>query len=449
MALNPAQIRYPVIPGVSQAVQEELTTLRRMIYQQQETPATPVTPTIPAPVTVTSSSSSNSGGGGGAPSATIYANVPLLASVPSNNPAVGQPYANDGTVVDVMGALYRYNRDTLTWDLLVNAISLTDTHANRLANYPSVNYPTNTRFCETDRTTTYWVQNATGTVTVAGGVNVTWVGGNKFINTGTGFTAAQWPAGTPIVIAGVLCHVGSVTNSGALVLSTATTNGAGVSYSVASGRWVYLMGQYSAAIGSIPTDLGENDTATTGVAFLFGETTYSHVLKWNTSAWNWAPGEPGSGMMVEFEVDPTGPGWHLYDGTVGVVYLKADGTTGTQTLPDLVSGAGMAAFVEAGSPNSGPTAAVAPTFTGNALTPTGTVSAPTFIGNAAALTTTLFTPVALATPALTSIDGSATSYTPSGTNSAPTFTGAPVTPTGTISATAEPRKIVRRPFFRQ
>ncbi len=214
--------------------------------------------------------------------------------------------------------------------------------------------------------------------------------------------------------------------------------------------WVYLEGEYVAVVGSLPTTgfngaaLGANDTD-----LRFGETTYSHRLRFSGTVWNWAPGESGSGMLELFEVDPTGNGWHLYDGTANVPYLKADGTTATITLPDLTSAGALAAFLEGGSPNSGPTAASAPTFTGASFTPSGSVSAPTFTGTPAPITTSTFTPVALATTAMTSLDGSTTSYTPAGTNSTPTFTGTPGTPAGTISATGEPRKLVRRPFFRQ
>ncbi len=173
-------------------------------------------------------------------------------------------------------------------------------------------------------------------------------------------------------------------------------------------------------------------------------TDYAHLIFWNGTVGTFVGDNPGS--LSLWENNP-GTGYHLYDGAT-VNYLKADGTTGSVTLPDLTSAGALAAFLEGGSPNSGPTAATAPTFTGTPATPTGTVSAPAFTGNAATITTSTFTPVALATTAMTSLDGSTTSYTPSGTNSAPTFTGNSATPAGTVSATGEPRKIIRRPYFR-
>ena len=98
---------------------------------------------------------------------------------------------------------------------------------------------TGTQFSEADRTVTYIVENATGTVTVTGGVNVAWVSGNKFINSGSGFNAAQWPSGTVITINGVGANVNAVATDIAVTLRVAIANGVGVSYSVASGRWVY------------------------------------------------------------------------------------------------------------------------------------------------------------------------------------------------------------------
>ena len=60
-------------------------------------------------------------------------------------------------------------------------------------------------------------------------------------------------------------------------------------------------------------------------------------------------------------------------------------------------------------------------FTGNSVTPTGTISTPTFSGN---------------------------SVTPAGTISTPIFSGTPATLTGTISATGEPQNLILRPWFR-
>ncbi len=191
--------------------------------------------------------------------------------------------------------------------------------------------------------------------------------------------------------------------------------------------WKYVAGTYTDTLANIPT-LGTNDAG-----LLFAVSDYAHLLRWSGTAWGWAPGDPGSGMLAVFEIDP-GTGWHLYDGST-VNYLKADGTTGSVVLPDL---AGTAAFLEAGTPNSGPTAAVAPTFTGGSFTPAGTVGS-SFAGDTD-------NGIDVQAGAGSTVVGAP--YTPSGTVTS-TFTGTPGTPTGTISATGEPRKIVRRPWFRQ
>lgn len=187
--------------------------------------------------------------------------------------------------------------------------------------------------------------------------------------------------------------------------------------------WVYSSGTWAVTQANIPVGLGTADTG-----LLVNVTDFGHVLQWGGAAWGWGPGENGSGYMMLFEVDPTGAGWHLYDGTNNVAYLKADGTTATVNLPDLTSVAANAAFLVGGSPNGGPNAAVAPVFTGNALTPAGTISNDTDAGGTSAAAA-----------------GNTYALKPH----THTFTGTPVTPTGTVDATGKPRNIVRRPWFRQ
>jgi len=71
--------------------------------------------------------------------------------------------------------------------------------------------------------------------------------------------------------------------------------------------------------------------------YLFFHTIYRHFLRWTGAVWEWAPGELGSGFFCGFGVDP-GLGWKECDGT-SATYLKADGTTGTLTLPNSVTSA--------------------------------------------------------------------------------------------------------------
>lgn len=120
--------------------------------------------------------------------------------------------------------------------------------------------------------------------------------------------------------------------------------------------WIWTGGMFSVAQSALPTDLGMNDAS-----FRAYVSDYAHVLMWTGSAWMWAPEDDrraGEGPILR-EVDPSpSTGWHLYDGST-VNYLLATGSLGSITLPDLTSVAANAAYPKAGSPNSGPNAAVA------------------------------------------------------------------------------------------
>ena len=94
-----------------------------------------------------------------------------------------------------------------------------------------------------------------------------------------------------------------------------------------------------AAVATIPLTMQrttQSHLASGGPALAKGTlvevTDYAHILRWTGAAYQWGPGEAGSGMMVAVAVAPTGAGWHSCDGT-NVAYLKGDGTTGTVTLP--------------------------------------------------------------------------------------------------------------------
>ena len=207
---------------------------------------------------------------------------------------------------------------------------LQDTHANRLANYPSVYYAPNTLFYETDRQIFYIAQTISGTVTVTTGTTVTWVSGNKFVNTGTGFTAAQYPAGTPITINGVATTISVAGSATSITLQAAVANGVGVAYSITSGRWAYASGQQVAAWASLPTDLGEVDNLMT----FFDNTNSLHIWQWTGAAYTWGPGDRHSGEFAQFDADP-GVGWHSCDGAVNQTKYAANGTRVTNfTVPD-------------------------------------------------------------------------------------------------------------------
>ena len=218
-------------------------------------------------------------------------------------------------------------------------------------------------------------------------------------------------------------------------------------------------------------------------------TDYDHILYWTGTGWSFRNGDRSDYTQLFNDAPNPSIGWHLCDGSVGVSYLKSDGTLGTKTLPDLV---GSPAYIKVSSGSTGtitpavaPTLAMdsytpsgtvsTPTFTGSlattsadsAGTPAGTISTPTFSGGSTGFATTKFTTNAAGTAALispTSITYSGTistptfsgsalgthmhTVTPAGTISTPTFTGTAATLTGTISTTGEPQNVQLLPYFR-
>lgn len=363
----PTRLQVPD-PATNAVIQDIYDKLQQVLGQ--DTPITPVTPVTPVTPNVTI----NISGASGQATTPQFAFIPELVVMPSNNPNTGAPYAQDGLLIEFNKQFRRYNLSTFNWDYAGTATAiLSDTHANRVANYlpagyldalflesdtlillwssgtewntisghvtdthadrltswPSVQYSPGTPFFESDRTVFYVVADAVGTVTTAG-TAVTWISGDHFINTGTGFDASQWPAGTPIVIDGITYLLASVASPTAATLATSAGIQAGVAYSVDSGRWVYQSGQYSDALANLPTDLGENDEL-----FLFFENAaYFHQLQWTGTAWRRGPeDEEHSDTFHEFGAVPTDGGWYPCDGT-GTTYMQYTGTTAARTVPD-------------------------------------------------------------------------------------------------------------------
>lgn len=386
---------------------------------------------------------------------------PQAASIPEvlALPVLADPLSQDGGVVSYLETLYRFNASVEPGHWVIQGTAgkmLEDTRANRLANFPAGNEPLGVLFWETDTTYTYYVGLVAGVKT--------WL-----------YAWGVWRRTQAQV--------------------------AGVGFGTADARCrIYV-------------------------------TDYDHFLKWSGAAFGWDDGEQGSGMgPVYWEVDPTGVGWHLYNGAT-VSYLNADGTTSSVALPDLVTAPGQAAYLKAGGTPSGPNAAVAAVITGNtadagagsitgtistptltmaSYTPAGTVSAPAFTGgsNNTSLVSGGTPAGTVSAPTFTFVSDSATNntftvggavtaittitnitgtisvpvfsgstlathqhtVTPTGTNSVPVFSGTPAVLTGTIStptftggslgvhhhaagtlvndATAEPRNLVRKPWFR-
>lgn len=70
--------------------------------------------------------------------------------------------------------------------------------------------------------------------------------------------------------------------------------------------------------------------------YLAWVTDYNHLLYWSGAAWQWGPGENGSGYIQFFAIAP-GTGWALVNGSA-ITYLKPDGTTATVTPGSMADG---------------------------------------------------------------------------------------------------------------
>lgn len=83
-----------------------------------------------------------------------------------------------------------------------------------------------------------------------------------------------------------------------------------------------------------PTTL---DASNDGLLFYVND--YGHVVRYNASlnAWEFAPGDSGSGYFADFAITPQAPGWALCDGST-ISYLVVGGAalaTANITLPNL------------------------------------------------------------------------------------------------------------------
>lgn len=215
--------------------------------------------------------------------------------------------------------------------------------------------------------------------------------------------------------------------------------------------WKAVAGSWSGVQADLPT-LG---TADAGVlAFV---TDFSHALRWDGSAWGWAPGENGSGYDQFWNLNPPTVGWALYNGST-VTYLKSDGTTATIALADLTSSAALAAYLKAGSASGGPNVAVAPHVTGTPATDSAVtgISFPAATQSGGAVTTSAPTTSSQIVQSGSGVSvASATHPHTGGAHphdlTAPTDTGHVHNITAasiTIDDTGEPRNLVRRLYFR-
>lgn len=196
-------------------------------------------------------------------------------------------------------------------------------------------------------------------------------------------------------------------------------------------NWIYMAGEMAVTQSAVSAIAAALTTADTGL--MLDVTDYGHRLRWDGTDFEWAPGDSGSGMTQLFEIDPTGAGWHLYDGST-VNYLKADGTTGSVTLPNL---AGSAAYLKAGTPNTGINAATPGSLTGNTDNASTGVTIPGTTGSPSGTTNVTAGGVAVASSTHTHSEGSVSDPQHHHTLTTVSVTG------------GEPQNIVRRPWFRQ
>ena len=105
----------------------------------------------------------------------------------------------------------------------------------------------------------------------------------------------------------------------------------GVWYSAVGNAWIYKTGIMRQSILAIPLDLGPNDAG-----FLFYVNEYAHTLMWMGTGWIWGAGDPGSDYIVPFVSAPVPvTGWHVCDGSSGVLRLEGNGLQVTVTVPNI------------------------------------------------------------------------------------------------------------------
>lgn len=115
---------------------------------------------------------------------------------------------------------------------------------------------------------------------------------------------------------------------GSFALETDT----GVLYIVSQGKWQYVSGTRFVlskdilTLGLVSTDSG----------YQIYVADLAHGLLWTGTAWQWAPGDAGSGFILPFVSGPSPiVGWQLCDGTANVQRLNGDGSITFETVPNM------------------------------------------------------------------------------------------------------------------
>lgn len=76
--------------------------------------------------------------------------------------------------------------------------------------------------------------------------------------------------------------------------------------------------------------LGPEDAGYVGLV-----TDYWHLVRWTGTAWEFFPGDSGSGYIVLFGVTPQAAGWRICDGTAALyLVVGATLTTASFTTPN-------------------------------------------------------------------------------------------------------------------
>lgn len=130
-------------------------------------------------------------------------------------------------------------------------------------------------------------------------------------------------------------------------------------------NWIYAYGIHQrtqSQLAALAATLGTSDAG-----YLVNVTDFGWVLQWTGSAWAFGAGQTGGGFIQGFSAAPLAGAWQVCDGTA-TTFLKADGTTGNFTTPNLtghyvkLNNAGYTGTVVAGGV-SGATSAGTPTGT--------------------------------------------------------------------------------------
>lgn len=152
-------------------------------------------------------------------------------------------------------------------------------------------------------------------------------------------------------------------DSGALWIETGRNSISSIApvpvYRWNSSSWLFEEGQFYRNQNQLATLAATFGSADTGAPV--NVTDYQHQLAWNSSGFEWGPGDSGDAGMgpVLFEADPSpGTGWHLYNGA-NTSYLQSNGNIQTITLPNLTGNNSNQAVLEAGGVNGNSTATLA------------------------------------------------------------------------------------------